>query len=326
VTDSITNQQQLSDFSTEVITIGLHIVDILGRPVEAIPAGQGLALLDEIRMTVAGTCAATAVDLARLGIRVSSFGVVGADSLGSWMVQTMREEGVDTEGIVSVEGAYTSATMLPIRPNGERPALHVIGANSLVAKELIDWERVTGAKHLHVGGSLLLEKLDGTPTAEVFAKAKSLGMSTSLDIIGATGRDYEAVFGAAYENLDYLLVNEDDAKLLSDKTNLEEACAWFIERGVKNTVITVGAEGAIYRSATEEFKVSAYKIKLVDTTGCGDAFSAGFIAGLIKGLSSEECVQLGVASGSSVATGLGSDAGVSSFEELLDFMKENSKN
>lgn len=321
VTDSITNRQQFEGLGTEVVTIGLHIVDILGRPVEQIPAGQGLALLDEIRMTVAGTCAATAVDLARLGVRVSSFGVVGADSLGSWMVQTMQEEGVDTEGVVSVAGVYTSATMLPIRPNGERPALHVIGANSLVTKELIDWQRVSGAKHLHVGGSLLLEKLDGMPTAEIFAKAKSQGMSTSLDIIGVPGRDYEAVFGAVYENLDYLLVNEDDAKLLSNETNLEKACAWFIERGVKNTVITLGAEGAIYRSATEELRVPAYKVEVVDTTGCGDAFSAGFIAGLIKGMSSIECLELGVASGSSVATGLGSDAGVSSFEELLDFMK-----
>lgn len=318
--DLITNRLQLSNNGPEVLTIGLHIVDILGRPVEAIPEGQGLALLEEIKMTVAGTCAATAVGLSRLGVQVSTFGVVGSDSLGTWLVETMNNEGVDTSGITTSNRAHTSATMLPIRPNGERPALHVIGANALVTQELIDWDAVGSAKHLHVGGSLLLEKLDGEPTAELFAKAKALGMTTSLDVIGATGRDYEAVFGKSYQYLDYLLVNEDDAILISGQANLDAATAWLLERGVKNTVITVGAQGAVLRNREEVIRVPAIKVDVVDTTGCGDAFSAGFIAGLVKGMPARACVELGAAFGSSVATGLGSDAGAKSMEELLEFM------
>src|SRR5690554_7872070 len=97
-----------------VVTIGIHIVDILGRPVSAIPAGQGIAFLDEIRMTVAGTCAATAVDLVRLGTSVATFGVVGNDELGEWLTRRMDEEGVDVSGIHVSPNAPTSATMLPI--------------------------------------------------------------------------------------------------------------------------------------------------------------------------------------------------------------------
>ena len=66
----------------DVVTTGIHIVDILGRPVSGIPEGQGVALLEEIRMTVAGTGAGTAVDLARLGMDVSTFAVIGDDELG----------------------------------------------------------------------------------------------------------------------------------------------------------------------------------------------------------------------------------------------------
>lgn len=316
----ITNRTQLFHEAPEVLTIGLHIVDILGRPVESIPMGQGLALLDEIKMTVAGTCAATAVGLARLGLKVASFGVVGDDSLGSWLIQTMQEERVNTSGIKVSTGAHTSATMLPIRSNGERPALHVIGANSMVTQDLIDWGSVGHAKHLHVGGSLLLDKLDGKPTADLLSKAKSLGMTTSLDVIGATGRDYEAVFGLCYPHLDYLLVNQDDAMLLSGQNSLDEAMSWLLEKGVGHTVITVGSEGAVFRSKDQDLKVPAFNVKVIDTTGCGDAFSAGFIAGLVKGKSSKESVELGVAFGSSTATGLGSDAGARSTEELEEFI------
>ncbi len=77
----------------KVLTVGLHVADVLGRYVSAIPEGQGLALLDEIRLTVAGTAAATAVNLAKLGVDVDTVGVVGDDALGEFMTRTMTSAG-----------------------------------------------------------------------------------------------------------------------------------------------------------------------------------------------------------------------------------------
>ena len=101
---------------------------MLGRPVETIPAGQGSARLTEIRATAAGTAAGTAVDLAKLGASVSAFGAIGADLLGDILLVALAGYQIDTSGLVSKTGAQTSATILPIRPNGERPAWHVPGA------------------------------------------------------------------------------------------------------------------------------------------------------------------------------------------------------
>jgi sugar/nucleoside kinase (ribokinase family) len=306
-----------------VITAGLHIVDILGRPVTHIPEGQGLALLDEIAMTIAGTAAATAMDLSRLGIKVYTFGVVGDDHLGAWLKSQLTREGVDTAGLRVDSSRPTSATMLPIRPNGERPALHVTGANaSLVASDVL-WDHAAHATHLHVGGSLLLEGLDGEPTAGLFQEAKSRGLTTSLDIIGVPDRDYEKLFGVSYPNIDFLLVNDDDVMLLSGKTDVESAIDAMLGKGVGACVVTVGAEGALYRdSSSQKFERPALAVDVVDTTGCGDAFSAGFIAGAVLGETMTRCVEMGIASGSAVARGLGSDAGVQSLEELTDFMEE----
>ena len=310
----------MSEQNPAVITVGIHIVDILGWPVAAVPDGQGIALLDEIRMTVAGTGAATAVDLARLGVSVATFGVVGDDELGRWLSRRLNDEGVDTRGLAVTTAAPTSATILPIRPNGERPALHVIGANALLGEEHLDWDVISRAKHLHIGGTSLLAALDGAPTARILQRAQSLGLTTSLDLISVPGTDRARVFAPSYPFIDFLLPNDEDAAMLSGESDRTRASAFFAEHGVGATVISLGADGASYsRGGAPEVIIPSYAVDVVDTTGCGDALSAGFIAGITAGYEPLDAVELGVAAGALVATGLGSDAGLSTREALEAF-------
>ena len=127
-----------------VTVLGAHILDVLGRPVETIPPGQGSVRLQEIRATAAGTAAGTAVDLAKLGARVLAVGALGDDLLGDIVIAAMARHGVDTAGLIRKSGAQTSATILPIRPNGERPAFHVPGATRLFTRADVDLERMPG--------------------------------------------------------------------------------------------------------------------------------------------------------------------------------------
>jgi sugar/nucleoside kinase (ribokinase family) len=293
------------------LTVGIHIVDILGRPVSGIPEGQGIALLDEIRMTVAGTAAGTAIDMARLGLNVATVGVIGDDELGHWLELKMRTEGVNTSGLTVDPTKPTSATMLPIRPNGQRPALHVKGANTTLSLDQIDWDLIEAADWVHIGGTCLLDNFDGEPTAEVLRRARAAGATTSLDMLGMPDSDFDKLFGPVLPLLDWFLPNDDDARMVSGRQDLGEALAWLNDSGVGATVVTLGGEGASYTPVGgAEIRVSAYDIDVVDTTGCGDAFSAGFIAGMVEGRDIVEAMEIGVASGSMVATGLGSDAGI----------------
>ncbi|MEN8233491.1 MAG: sugar kinase [Actinomycetota bacterium] len=306
-----------------MLTIGIHIVDILGRPVEAVPAGQGIALLDEIRMTVAGTAAGTAIDMARLGLNVTTVGAIGDDELGKWLTHKMSSEGVDTSGLSVEPSAPTSATMLPIRPNGERPALHVKGANALFSLEHIDWDLVESADYVHFGGTCLLDSIDGEPTGEIMRRAQAAGAITSLDMLGMPDADFERLFEPVLPHLDYFLPNEDDVLMVSGQTNQDDAVKWLHDKGVGATVVTLGAEGASYSPDGDgEIRIPAYDVDVVDTTGCGDAFSAGFIAGLVEGLDPIDAMEIGIASGSIVATGLGSDAGITDRAGLTRFMEE----
>jgi hypothetical protein len=134
-----------------VAVLGAHILDVLGRPVETIPPGQGSLRLAEIRATAAGTAAGTAVDLAKLGASVLAIGALGDDLLGDMVVAAMARHRVDVSGLSRKRGAQTSATILPIRANGERPALHVPGATPLLELADVDLDRVRRSRTLLIG-------------------------------------------------------------------------------------------------------------------------------------------------------------------------------
>ena len=108
--------------------VGLYVLDILGRPVSEIPKGGDLAYIDELRLTVAGTAGGTIIDCAKLGLSTLAVGAVGDDEKADFVVSVLEKFGADTAGFERIKGVPTSSTILNIRPNGDRPALHLIGA------------------------------------------------------------------------------------------------------------------------------------------------------------------------------------------------------
>src|SRR5215218_10386853 len=132
------------------IAMGVHVLDVLVRPVEAIPEGQGGQLVEEIRMTAAGSAGGFALVLAKLGADVSSAGAVGSDPAGDMLLRLLERDGVDTSLLLRRDDVQTSASVLPIRPDGSRPAFHVIGANGTYGPA--DAPDLAGVGYLHLGG------------------------------------------------------------------------------------------------------------------------------------------------------------------------------
>ena len=304
-----------------VVSLGIHILDVLGRPVTSIPPGQNLALLDEIRVTVAGTAAGTSVDMAKLGMRVIAMGAIGQDEIGHMVVSTMNRYGIDTDSLVRKPGVQTSATMLPIRPNGERPALHVVGANGAFTLEDVNWDAIAGAQYLHVGGTSLMEKFDGQPVSEVVKFAKSKGLTTTWDFIGVPKPRLAEMIAHSLPYVDYFMPNIEEAQMISGLTDRADMQRFFFDLGAKTIIFKMGAEGsAIIAKGGVEARLPAFRVKVVDTTGCGDAYCGGFITGLAQGWTVEQAAKLGSACGSLVASGLGSDAGIVNLDQVVEFM------
>ena len=304
----------------KVVFLGIHILDVLGRPVTAIPPGQNLALLEEIRVTVAGTAAGTSVALAKLGMQVTAMGALGQDEIAHMVVSIMQRYGIDTTSLVRKSGVQTSATMLPIRPNGERPALHVIGANGAFTLADVTWDAIAAANFLHVGGTSLMASFDGEPASHVVRFAKEHGLTTTWDFIGVPRDNLAAMIAYSLPYIDYFMPNIEEARMISGLHGRHEMQRYFMEHGAKTVIFKMGHEGSAITTRDGEIRTPAYQVPVVDTTGCGDAWCAGFITGLSKGWSVREAARLGCACGSLVASGLGSDAGIIDFDATVAFM------
>jgi sugar/nucleoside kinase (ribokinase family) len=298
-----------------VTVLGAHILDVLGRPVEAIPPGQGSARLTEIRATAAGTAAGPGVDLAKLGADVLAVGAIGDDLLGDVVAIAMARHGVDTSGLSRKRGVQTSATILPIRENGERPALHVAGATSLLELADVDLDRVRRSRALLIGGPDALGGIVDDGLAQVVAAARAGGALVAVDVLHpGHPRDLERIAGLL-GTTDWFLPNGDQLLALTGRDDLSSAIADVLALGTGGVAVTCGADGCLLGP------LPAIKVDVVDTTGCGDAFTAGMLAGLLAGADPVDAAWLGIACGSLAATGLGSDAGIESLGQVLDFLR-----
>jgi hypothetical protein len=305
----------------DVSVIGLYILDVLGRPVTRIPERGGVDFIEEIRLTVAGTAGGTVIDTAKLGLKSLAVGAVGNDEKADWVLMTMQKHGIDTSAMQRVAGVPTSATILNVRPNGERPALHVRGASDHFDVPVSSYDQVFDAPIIHLGGTGLLRKLDGPASATLLREAKARGRTVTFDLIAANAETAKIV-RPLLPYIDYFMPSIEEARDMSGQKTPEDCAKFYLDAGAACCVFTLGGDGAYYahRDGTR-LKSSAYDIKVVDTTGCGDAFDAGFIAALHHNMDVEQSLRFAQASAGLVATGLGSDAGITTFADTLEKMR-----
>ncbi|GAC66681.1 carbohydrate kinase family protein [Gordonia soli] len=298
----------------KVVTFGAHVLDVLAQPVDEIPPGQGAALVQTIRMSAAGPAGGTAITLAKLGARVATVGAIGADDPGDVLVAALSRRGVDTGHLLRT-GSPTSMSVLPIRSNGDRPALHMPGANLAYPLDQAPLETFTGADHVHIGAPELLNPPELAP---LLADIAAAGVTISADILADGDPGLLAWIEPVLPHLDYLLPNDDQVRGFTGLDDLVAGSRALIERGVTCVAATAGADGAYVVTAADAEHAPAPVVDVVDTSGCGDAFSAGFVLARGRDRSLVESARIGCAVASLVATGLGSDHGDLAWDDLAD--------
>ncbi len=302
-------------------SMGFYTFDALCRPVNDIPPGGNTYFVDDFALAVSGAAGSAAIVAAKHGLKVQAVGGVGDDLMGDWVLRRLADFDVDTENMQRCSDFSTSSSIVTTRPDGARPALHKLGATAgfYVDDDRID--RVLETKIFHIGGVGLMDRMDQGRSAEVMAAAKERGCVTTLDVFASTPDDM-ALIKPLLPHTDYFMPSEEEAMALSGLTDFEDITKFLLDLGVGAVILTLGADGAMYRGSDgEKIDLPAYEIGVVCTCGCGDCFNAGFATGLHLNRSIEDCIRLGQASSAQNAMGLGSQAVVASLEQTLSFME-----
>lgn len=305
----------------KVVCLGVHLLDVLVRPSQVPSPPEGWELLDDLRITAAGTAAGPAVDLAKLGAEPISMGVLGDDYEGDRVVELMRGHGVDVSLLVRAEGQPTHVSLLFIGPDGERNPVMIrpAGKRHLTLDD-VDFEAIAAADVLHVGGADVLGEFTGEPMAEVMRFANERGVVTTLDVLAKCDAGMAERLEPALRQARFFFPNEGQLAGLSGSEDPAAGAAILRELGVEHVVATLGEQGSLVVGPELEAQVPAFEVDLVDTTGCGDAYLAGFAVAVASGWDPEAAGWLGSAASGLVATGLGSDAGIVDLPSTLEFL------
>lgn len=304
-----------------VICLGIMVADIIGRPLRAFPDPGRLVLVDEMSLHTGGCAINTATDLARLGTPTAVIGKIGRDPFGDFILQALDERGIGTQGVSRDPDSGTATTMVMVDPDGERRFVHYLGANARLTLEDVDFDLLESASILHMAGSLVLPGIDGEPTAEILKRAQAAGVITFLDTVwDDTGRWME-LLAPSLPHTDYFVPSLAEAQMLTGLEDPEESARALLDRGVGTVGLKMGADGCLVMSSdTAPLHVPTFEVEVVDATGAGDAFAAGFITGVRRGWSLERTARFANAVGALCVTGVGAAGGVRSLPETLDFM------
>ncbi|HZU71420.1 MAG TPA: adenosine kinase [Acidimicrobiales bacterium] len=263
--------------------------------------GQGLHV-------AGGSAANTAVGAAALGARTAFVGRVGDDELGRNFVEDLRRAGVAFESPPAPFDAETGRCIVFVTPDGERTMRTHLGAAPHLGVDCLDESLVQGAGIVYLEGYLW----DAPSAAEAVEHALRLGrangaeLALSLSDPGCVERHHdelaELVLGGG---VDIVFGNEAEITALAGTDDFEEAAA--IVRGrVGTAALTRGPAGSVVVTADEVVAVPAHPVRrVVDTTGAGDLYAAGFLAGRRRGMAPAACARLGGLAAADVISALG---------------------
>jgi len=305
----------------DVLCLGIFVVDVIGRPIDRFPEKGQLELFDELEMHTGGNANNTAIGLAKLGISAGAMGKIGQDGFGDFVLQTLEKNGVDTHGIVRDSKANTSVTFVVVASDGERSFLHYMGANAAFSEADIDLELIKKSRILHVAGSFVMPNFDGEPTANILRRAKEAGVITSLDTVWDVSGNWLRTLEPCLPYVDIFLPSIEEAKQLTSLDSPPDIAAFLLDYGIQTVGLKMGERGSYVRTKDEELYVPAYPANVVDTTGAGDAYIAGFLAGTKMGWDLKRTAELAAATGAACVTAIGTTTGIQDLEETLRLVR-----
>jgi sugar/nucleoside kinase (ribokinase family) len=298
--------------------IGVLVVDALSGPLERYPEPRVRPQVTtaSVRFAAGGGAANTGSALAKMGIDVGVFSKVGDDANGAFLRHELAACGVDTRGICVSPTETTPFTFVGIHPDGDRSFIHTPGVNMTFGPADVEAESLWDADFLVYQDCFVLPALDGAPGAQLLAEARRRGVVTLLDECWGLGPKRE-VLEAMLPHCDYALPSVDDMRAIYPDDTPDALADCLLSHGCGTVVLKMGAEGSLVARGGSRERVMAVPARVVDTTGAGDCFDAGFVAGLLHGADAFGAARTGHACAAFCIENVGGAAGIPRYADVL---------
>lgn len=283
--------------------------------VDRLPSfGEGERLVERSVLALGGSGGIAACGAAALGLRVAFAGAVGDDAFGRFVVETLGAHGVDTSGVVERPGTPTGVSVILKR--GEQEAvLTAPGTVSDLGADEVDRDLLGACRHVHVASYYLQEAIR-PGLRDLFDEAHRAGASTSIDPNRDPTGNWDGGLLDLLSSTDVLFANSVEVREITGVDDVDVAAEALAERGAV-VAVKFGQGGGLAMWGDEVVRSEAIPTEVVDTTGGGASFAAGFLAGRLHGWSLDRCLALAVACASLSARATGGTVAQPSMEEAL---------
>ncbi len=304
----------------DVLVIGEINVDLILQAEEITPVFGQEKLVEDCTLTMGSSSVIAACGMAQLGLRTAFFGRVGDDEFGRFMLREMGARGVDVSPVIVDPAVKTGITVSLSTPRDRAMLTFLGGSIDGVEASDVPTELLERTRHVHVGSFFLQTRLQ-PGLADLFARAHARGITTSLDVGWDVHERWNGGLWDVLSHVDVFLPNELEATHITGLDDVEAALERLAQRA---SVVTVklGVQGAIARRGEEVARAPALSVTVVDTTGAGDSFNAGFIYGFLHGWPLALMVRMGTACGSLSTRRAGGTTGQPTRDEALAALRE----
>lgn len=275
----------------ELLVVGELNMDVILDQVQGPPEFEKELLASGLTITLGSSSAILAANAAALGLRTAFCGRVGTDAFGTQCIDALRRRSVDTSSILTTEGVQTGLTCI-FTHGRKRGMLTYPGAMEQLRFDDIPLELLSSSRHIHLSSFYLQPGLR-PDVARLFKWAKSLGLSTSFDTNWDPADRWDDDIFDILPYVDIFLPNDDEAKRISRKQDLQDALEFLSSFGC-TVVATCGAKGIIARSGSRVIRMSGVMVEAVDAVGAGDTFNSGFLLSHIRGGDLESSLRMGI--------------------------------
>jgi len=267
----------------EVVSLGELLIDFVPTT-----AGVALTEAEAFIMAPGGAPANVAVGLARLGVSSGFMGQVGDDAFGHFLAQTLRNNGVDTAGLHFSAEARTALAFVSLKADGERDFMFYRhpSADMLYRPEAVDADYIVSAKVFHFGSLSLIAEPARNATLRAVGIAREAGRLVSYDPnlrlpLWPDAEVARAAIKTGWSLAQVIKVSEEELFFLSGTDSIVESARRLWHSDLRLLAITRGPLGCIYVTSKFSGEVPGFQVEAVDTTGAGDAFTAGLLKGLV---------------------------------------------